>query len=230
MDRPTITAIVLCGGRATRLGGVDKPLTEVGDKTLLGHVIDRVRPQVDELLLSCAQTTAAYEAFGHPVVADQDAGQGPLGGFVSALARVRSPWVFTTPADTPFLPDNLVASLAEACETRPLRGRPENSLREFSRLQAPLTARQQRVFVPWKRTGAAVVAAGGHRQNLTMLLDAEHAQALAAFYEDGGRAIHRWLVAHAITEVDFPVDGFLNVNTPEDLAVAEARYGSLAKT
>lgn len=190
--RPAITGVVLCGGRATRLGGVDKPLLKVGDKALLGHVIDRVRPQVDELLLSCARTTAAYEAFGHPVVEDRDAGQGPLGGFVSALPHVRSPWVFTTPADTPFLPENLVASLAKVCE----------------------------------RNGAAVVTAGGHRQNLTMLLDAEHAQALAAFYEDGGRAIHRWLVTNAITEVDFPSDGFLNVNTPEDLAAAEARYAA----
>ena len=184
--RPAITAIVLCGGRATRLGGADKPLLAVGDKALLGHVIDRVRPQVDALLLSCAKATAVYEAFGHPVVEDRDAGQGPLGGFVSALPQVRTPWVLTTPADTPFLPDNLVASLAKVC----------------------------------RRTGTAVVTAGGHRQNLAMLLDAEHAQSLAAFYEDGGRAIHRWLVANATTEVDFPADQFLNVNTAEDLSRA----------
>lgn len=187
--RGAITALVLCGGRATRLGGVDKPLLKVGGKALLGHVIDRIRPQVDALLLSCAKTTAAYEAFGHPVVEDRDAGQGPLGGFVSALAHVRTPWVFTTPADTPFLPDNLVASLAEVCE----------------------------------RAGGAVVTAGGCRQNLAMLLDAERARSLAAFYEDGGRATHRWLVANAVSEVDFPADDFLNVNTAEDLAAAEAR-------
>ena len=187
--RPAITAIVLCGGRATRLGRVDKPLLKVGDKALLGHVIDRVRGQVDALLLSCAKSTSAYAAFGHPVVEDRDASQGPLGGFVSALPHVRTPWVLTTPADTPFLPDNLVAALAAVCE----------------------------------RVGAAVVTAGGHRQNLAMLLDAEHAQSLAAFYEDGGRAIHRWLVASAVPEVEFPADGFLNVNTAEDLAAAEAR-------
>lgn len=187
--RPAITAIVLCGGRGTRLGGVDKPLLKIGDKALLGHVIDRVRPQVDALLLSCGKASSVYEAFGHPVVVDRDAGQGPLGGFVSALPQVRTPWVLTTPADTPFLPDNLVARLAVVCG----------------------------------RAGCAVVTAGGHRQNLAMLLDADHAQSLAAFYEDGGRAIHRWLVANAVTEVEFPADGFLNVNTAEDLAAAEAR-------
>ena len=186
MRRPAITAIILCGGRGTRLGSVDKPLLEVGDKPLLGHVIDRVRPQVDALVLSCAITTSAYEAFGHPVVEDRDASQGPLGGFVSALPHVGTPWVLTTPADTPFLPDNLVVSLAMECD----------------------------------RAGAAVVTAGGHRQNLVMLLDADHARSLAAFYEDGGRAIHRWLVANAVTTVDFRTDEFLNVNTAEDLARA----------
>ena len=184
--RPAITAIVLCGGRATRLGGVDKPLLRVGDKPLVGHVIDLVSPQVDALLLSCGKATPAYKAFGHPVVEDRDAGQGPLGGFVSALPHVRTPWVLTTPADTPLLPDNLVAPLAVECG----------------------------------RGGAAVVTAGTHRQNLAMLLDAAHAQSLAAFYEDGGRAIHRWLVANAVTEVEFAEDGFLNVNTAEDLARA----------
>ena len=186
MARPAITAIVLCGGRATRLGGLAKPFLEIGDQTILGHVIDRVRPQVDALVLSCAETTSAFQAFGHPVVGDRDAGQGPLGGFVSALPHVATPWVLTTAADTPFLPDNLVAALAVACD----------------------------------RAGAAVVTAGSHRQNLAMLLDAEHAQSLAAFYEGGGRAIHRWLVANAVTEVDFPADGFLNVNTVDDLARA----------
>ena len=165
---------------------MDKPLLELGDKPLLGHVIDRVRPQVDALVLSCAKTTSAYEAFGHPVVEDRDAGQGPLGGFVSALTQVHTPWVLTTPADTPFLPDNLAAALAVECD----------------------------------RAGAAVVTAGGHRQNLVMLLDADHARSLAAFYEDGGRAIHRWLVATAVPEVGFSADDFLNVNTAEDLARA----------
>lgn len=172
---------------------MDKPLLEVGDKALLGHVIDRIRPQVDALLLSCGKATSAYEAFGYPVVEDRDAGQGPLAGFVSALPQVSTPWVLTTPADTPFLPDNLVALLAREC--------------------GPV--------------GAAVVTAGGHRQNLAMLIDAEHAQSLAAFYEDGGRAIHRWLVANAVTEVDFPAGDFLNVNTADDLARAR---GMVAKS
>ena len=110
-----VTAIVLCGGRGQRFGGVDKPLLRLGERTLLGHVIDRLRLQVDRIVLSCARLEDAYSEFGHKVVQDLKVGEGPLGGIVSALAEAPHSWVLTTPADTPFLPPNLVDVLAPAC-------------------------------------------------------------------------------------------------------------------
>ncbi len=185
-QRPAVTAIVLCGGRATRLGGVEKPLADLGGKPLLAHVLARLEPMVDQFVLSVGSKGEHYERFGYPVVADNDPGQGPLTGIVSALTTVRTPWILTTPADTPFLPSNLVAALAPACVRR----------------------------------GAAVVSAGGHRQNLSMLLDHRCATSLAEFYRSGGRAVHRWLAANDIDEVAFPKGSFFNINTPEDLALA----------
>ena len=185
-ERPAVTAIVLCGGRARRLGGIEKPLVDLGGKPLLAHVIARLEPMVDDFVLSVARQAERYQPFGYPVVADDDPGQGPLAGIVSALAAVQTPWILTTPADTPFLPSNLVAALAPACARR----------------------------------GAAVVTAGGHRQNLSMLLDQRLAASLAEFYRSGDRAVHRWLVANGVDEVEFPRDGFFNINTPEDLALA----------
>ena len=187
-QHPATTAIILCGGRGTRMGGVAKPLLELAGKPLVAHVIDRLRPQVDAMLLSCAQGQTGYARFGHAIVEDEDDAQGPLGGFASSLPRVQTPWVLTTPADTPFIPANLVGALAPTCESQ----------------------------------GAAVVIAGGHRQNLAMLLDDRHAQSLAAFYRGGGRAIHRWLVASAVREVTLSAAAFLNINTVDDLAAAEA--------
>lgn len=110
-----VTAIVLCGGCGQRLGGVDKPLLRLGERTLLGHVIERLRPQVDSVVLSCARVEDSYREFGYAVVADLKAGEGPLGGIVSALAEAPHSWVLTTPADTPFLPRNLIDALAPAC-------------------------------------------------------------------------------------------------------------------
>ena len=183
---PGITAIVLCGGRATRLGGIEKPLADLGGKSLLAHVIARLEPQVDSIMLSVGRNSAQYARFGYPVVVDDDPDEGPLAGIVSALAAVDAPWTLTTPADTPFLPANLVLALAPSCRER----------------------------------GAAVVSAGGHRQNLAMLLDEERTASLAGFYGAGGRAVHRWLVASGVDEVAFPEDGFMNINTPDDLARA----------
>lgn len=183
---PGITAIILCGGRATRLGGIEKPLADLGGKSLLAHVIARLEPQVDSIMLSVGRSSAHYAGFGYPVVVDDEPDQGPLAGIVSTLPVVDTPWTLTTPADTPFLPSNLVHALAPAC----------------------------------RESGAAVVSAGGHRQNLAMLLDETQAASLAEFYRAGGRAVHRWLVAGGIEEVAFPEDGFLNINTPDDLALA----------
>lgn len=185
-ELPGITAIILCGGRATRLGGIEKPLADLGGKSLLAHVIERLEPQVDSIVLSVGHGTAHYAGFGYPFVVDEEPDQGPLAGIVSALTLVDTPWTLTTPADTPFLPSNLVRALAPACQEH----------------------------------GSAVVSAGGHRQNLAMLLDEERAASLAEFYRAGGRAVHRWLVAGRVEEVAFPEDGFLNINTPDDLALA----------
>ena len=187
-ERPAITAVVLCGGRATRLGGVEKTLTDPRGKTLLSHVIARLEPMVDDFVLSVARDAEHYEPFGYPVVADDDPGQGPLAGIVSAVAAVRTPWILTTPADTPFLPSNLVAALAPACARR----------------------------------GAAVVSAGGRPPKPSMLPPPPLAASLAEFYRSGGRAVHRWLVANGVDEVEFPQGGFFNINTPLDLALARA--------
>ncbi|MDE0037405.1 MAG: molybdenum cofactor guanylyltransferase [Gammaproteobacteria bacterium] len=180
---PAVTAIILCGGRATRLGGIEKPLADLGGKSLLAHVTARLEPQVDSIVLSVGRNSAHYAGFGYPVVVDDEPDRGPLAGIASALAVVDTPWTLTTPADTPFLPSNLVHALAPSC----------------------------------REHGAAVVSAGGHRQNLAMLLDGKQAAALAEFYRAGGRAVHRWLVAGGVDEVVFPEDGFLNINTPDDL-------------
>lgn len=186
--RPGITAIVLCGGQATRLGGIEKPLTDLGGRPLVAHVIARLRSQVDAIVLSAGRNAGSYSGFGYPVVSDGDPDQGPLAGIVSALAQVRTSWILTTPADTPFLPSNLVDALAPTCRAH----------------------------------GAAVVTAGGHRQNLTLLLDEDEAASLTDFYRSGGRAVHRWLGANGVEGVDLPVAGFFNVNTTEDLAYARS--------
>ena len=179
------------------MGGEDKPLLDLGGKPLIAHVIERLEPQVDAIVLSCSRSADAYGRFGWPVVLDVHQDEGPLGGFVSALPRTATPWLLATPGDMPFLPADLVNALAPAC----------------------------------RRRGAAVAAAGGRRQNLTMLLDRCRARSLAAFFAAGGRAVWRWLDDHQASTVEFAESAFHNINTPANLTAAHQRiaHGSRRK-
>ena len=83
-----ITGVVLAGGLGRRMGGVEKGLIELRGRPLLAHVIERLRPQVDELLLNANREIQRYAAFGVPVVGDVIEGcVGPLAGLHAGLGR-----------------------------------------------------------------------------------------------------------------------------------------------
>jgi len=115
MAGPTITGLVLAGGMGRRMGGVDKGLLELHGRPLAAWVIERLRPQVDHLLVSANQNIERYAAFGHPVVQDGIPGYaGPLAGLHAGLTAASTPLVATAPCDSPFLPDDLVSRLLAA--------------------------------------------------------------------------------------------------------------------
>jgi len=90
------------------MGGVDKGLQVFRDRTLVEWVIERLRPQVDELLINANQNRTRYEGFGYRVVADEVGGYaGPLAGLHSALQVAANECVLTVPCDSPFLPLDL---------------------------------------------------------------------------------------------------------------------------
>lgn len=100
------------------MGTQDKPLIELAGEPLVAHLLQRLTPQVDEIVLSCAaRSQAQYQPFGYPVVTDREPDQGPLGGIASAAKALATPWMLTIPGDAPFLPPDLVASLAPPCRS-----------------------------------------------------------------------------------------------------------------
>ena len=112
-----VTGIVLAGGQGSRMGGVDKGLQPFRGKPMVAHAIERLAPQVDELLVNANRNPADYERFGHRVIADEIAGfAGPLAGFERGLAHAAGALVATVPCDSPFLPADLVARLRRALE------------------------------------------------------------------------------------------------------------------
>ena len=112
-----VSGIVLAGGQGSRMGGVDKGLQPFRGKPMVAHVIERLAPQVDELLINANRNPGDYARFGHPVIADEIPGfAGPLAGFERGLAHARGDLVVTAPCDSPFLPLDLVARLRERLE------------------------------------------------------------------------------------------------------------------
>jgi molybdopterin-guanine dinucleotide biosynthesis protein A len=114
-----VTGIVLAGGQGRRMGGVDKGLQPLRGKPMAQWVIERLAPQVDEIVVNANQNLDAYAAFGYPVVRDDVAGfAGPLAGLQAGLRAARCALVVTVPCDSPFLPADLVARLRTALEAQ----------------------------------------------------------------------------------------------------------------
>lgn len=114
-DRLKITGIVLAGGQGRRMGGVDKGLQLLNGRPMIAHVIERLAPQVEDIVINANQNREAYAAFRHPVVPDAIEGYaGPLAGLHAGLQAATQALVVTVPCDSPFLPADLVARLASA--------------------------------------------------------------------------------------------------------------------
>jgi len=112
----TITGLVLAGGLARRMGGVDKGLVELAGRPMIEHVLDAFRPQVGGLLINANRSAERYGAYGHPVVSDTLQGfMGPLAGVLTGLQRLATGFLATVPCDAPLVAPDLVARLYQAC-------------------------------------------------------------------------------------------------------------------
>ena len=110
-----ISAIILAGGRATRMNGVDKGLVTLQQKPLIAHVIARLARQVDEIFLNVNREIDQYQAFGLPVLQDENEEFiGPLAGFSLGLQHAKHEYILTVPCDSPLLPLDLAQRLKAA--------------------------------------------------------------------------------------------------------------------
>lgn len=116
-DAPTaaITGLVLAGGQGRRMGGVDKGLALLRGKPMVSWVLERLAPQVGSIIINANQNLDQYRAFGRPVVPDEIGGYaGPLAGLQAGMRVISTPFVLTSPCDSPFLPADLASRLFNA--------------------------------------------------------------------------------------------------------------------
>ncbi|WGF89343.1 molybdenum cofactor guanylyltransferase MobA [Marinivivus vitaminiproducens] len=191
--------VILAGGRSSRMGGGDKSLLVLQGRTLLEHVIARLGPQADGLVLNANGDPGRFAGFGLTVVPDTAPDQpGPLAGILSGLrwAAAQRPdcsRIITAAADTPFMPADLALRLAEAAEA----------------------------------AGAdiALARSRGRTHPVFGLWPVALADDLEGALDRGERRVLRFAQRYRLVEVDFPADPadpFFNVNTPGDLATAES--------
>jgi molybdenum cofactor guanylyltransferase len=117
MNIDKITALILAGGRGSRMGSVDKGLQIFAGKRMVAHVLERIAPQADEIIINANRSINEYAAFGHRVIADAiDGFAGPLAGLHVGMTHATTPLIVTAPCDSPFLPLDLVTRLLAAME------------------------------------------------------------------------------------------------------------------
>ena len=118
MNSPAIhevTAVILAGGKGSRMDGRDKGLVEFANRPLIEYVIDAIKPQAGNIIINANRNLEQYSAYGYPVVTDTLSGfQGPLAGYLSAMKASTTSYIATVPCDGPFLPGDLVGRLIAA--------------------------------------------------------------------------------------------------------------------
>lgn len=109
-----IDAVILAGGMARRMGGNDKGLVELNGQPMIQHTIDRIQPQVKEILINANRNQNRYAEFGFKVLTDEDSGYlGPLAGMITALGHTHADYLLVVPCDCPLLPTDLVSRMLE---------------------------------------------------------------------------------------------------------------------
>ena len=114
-DTPRVTGLILAGGQGRRMGNVDKGLQPLRGRPMVAWVLERLAPQVTEVIVNANQNQAEYACLGCRVVGDEIGGfAGPLAGLQAGLKANVHPFLVTVPCDSPFLPRDLVARLHAA--------------------------------------------------------------------------------------------------------------------
>lgn len=197
---PATIGALLAGGLARRMGGSDKPLLRLGDKTLLAHAVQRLAPQCEALVLNANGDPSRFQASGLPIIPDSLPGHlGPLAGILATMEWVSLhhpsiQWIVSVPGDTPFIPGDLVPRLHEA---RAASGKP------------------------------LACASSGNHHHFTIALWPVHLRhdLRRALVQEGLRRVEDWMETHGLVQVSWPIepfDPFFNINTPDDLNRAKA--------
>lgn len=206
ISKQDITAVILAGGRGRRLSGQDKGLIKLNNKPMIEHILDRLKPQTESIIINANRNQKEYSLYGFPVISDElSEFQGPLSGFVSAMRflqtseQTRTPLttqtshILTLACDAPLLPKDYVARMVSANTTA---------------------------------DGIVVAHDGTQLQMTHALIPIALLKSLDSYLEEGQRKVENWYKEYPLILADFsdnPV-AFRNINTEEERQKAEKTH------
>ncbi|HEX3381785.1 MAG TPA: molybdenum cofactor guanylyltransferase MobA [Paraburkholderia sp.] len=202
--REQITGLVLAGGRGTRMGGIDKGLQPLHGEPLAAHVLWRLAPQAGPLMISANRHPDIYAALGAPYHATLVADTlpdfpGPLAGMLAGLRAAGTTYLLSAPCDSPWLPADLAARLAQALDAN------DADIATVTTADARGETSLHPVFA---------------------LMRTDLKDDLAAFLAAGERKVRAWYARHKTVEVVFTDEhAFYNANSLQELADLERNRG-----
>ncbi len=110
--KESVTGLVLAGGRARRMGGIDKGFVDLAGRPLIEWILNALSPQTHSLLINANRSQDEYARYGYTVITDELGGYcGPLAGMAAGLRSCKTAYLVTCPCDSPLLPVDLVSRL-----------------------------------------------------------------------------------------------------------------------
>jgi molybdopterin-guanine dinucleotide biosynthesis protein A len=211
-----LVGVVLAGGEGRRMGpGLPKPLRLLAGKPMVVHVVQRLAPQVMDLVVVANDPVPELGTLGVPVIPDPVDAQslarregrrlGPLAGILAGMEwslkhHPHAGWIVTAPADVPLLPLDLTVRLCGHMHV------PEPDV-----LMVRHGRRREHTLGVW---------------SVTLVADLRR-----AVLDDGVRRVEDFARRHRFADLDWPRSGqpFLNVNTPEDLRRVERQVALIRR-
>lgn len=194
LNNTQVTGLVLAGGQARRMGGIDKGLVELAGRPLIEWVLEVLSPQTGQLLINANRSQSEYAAYGYPVIADTIEGYcGPLAGIAAGLTAADTDYIVTCPCDSPLVPRDLVARLHDQMQ----KERSDLAVAHNGERLQPVFALLPRDLLP---SLEAYLQEGGRK--------------IDRWYEQNKMSV--------VDFSDRP-EAFLNINTPEDVTALTTR-------
>lgn len=188
------TGVILAGGRATRMGGRDKGLLQLAGKPMVEWVMAALKPQVADIIINANRNLDAYAAYGYRVVSDKLHGFcGPLAGIASSMESASTPYIVTTPCDSPLVPLDLAHRLYQALHVNRAEISVAHNGERLQPVFALLTCTLSNSLLSYLEAGERKIDIWYSRHKL------------------------------AIVDFSDSADAFININTPAEIQAVESR-------